>query len=295
MTDTDYIATGNRLRVRVASILLCLVLVATLVIAAIPMPRDGVLSDLVGITLCTAMLTPAWWLSTGGRLKGQPMAAGIAGLLLIAPFVPVALLWTGLGTPWDATPADNRMRYAVLALGSCSMTLAFLSAERLARPVGNGFLGLFVQVSALLAGSAYLLWCSFQWGYHAMIDDSGVTSEPAGVINNLLDAQLFVAGALTYCSALALAWLLYRGGWLARWTCVLHLVIGSVLLSLLALRGVHFPAPDAGPSPWYVEPGFIAGVPAMPWVLAFFMGAAVLRRAAHGVRSAGRQTPGTNA
>ena len=52
-----------------------------------------------------------------------------------------------------------------------------------------------------------------------------------------------------------------------------------ILLVLLVVRGVSFPELSGNTAPWYVRPGFIAGIPAIPWIMPCLLGVVLLRRA----------------
>jgi hypothetical protein len=47
----------------------------------------------------------------------------------------------------------------------------------------------------------------------------------------------------------------------------------------LSLRGLAFPDPTALDTPWYIYPGFIAGIPAVPFIVPFLLSVVLLRRA----------------
>jgi hypothetical protein len=74
-------------------------------------------------------------------------------------------------------------------------------------------------------------------------------------------------------------------GWLGATATRVYVVLSFVALAFLLLRGVSFPSPASGPSPWYATPGFVVGIPAVPWFMPYFLGVVLLRRAAEGPRS----------
>ena len=57
------------------------------------------------------------------------------------------------------------------------------------------------------------------------------------------------------------------------------MIISLVALLLLVIRGLHFPDPHALSTPWYTSPGFIVGIPAVPFITPFLFGVVLLRRA----------------
>jgi hypothetical protein len=52
---------------------------------------------------------------------------GLAGTLLVTSFAPVALLWVGIGGPWQATAAENEMRYLVLIVMATAIAGGFVA------------------------------------------------------------------------------------------------------------------------------------------------------------------------
>ena len=49
-------------------------------------------------------------------------------------------------------------------------------------------------------------------------------------------------------------------------------------LAFLLARGFAYPNPHAAFSNWYTVPGFIAGIPAVPWIPLCVIGVLTLRR-----------------
>lgn len=101
-----------------------------------------------------------------------------------------------------------------------------------------------------------------------------------GLLNRVFDALLFFAGALTYVATAALVASLARPRWLGRSATLGFLTVTALAFSFLCARGIAFPNPNAAATPWYFTPGFIAGIPAMPWLMPYLLGVVVLRRAA---------------
>ena len=87
----------------------------------------------------------------------------IGGLLLL-PFALVSLLWVGLGTPGEAAPAENKMRFLVLLVASIAVTGGFVVLEQALHEAGERFYVSLGAVSNILAGAAYLVWASFHLG-----------------------------------------------------------------------------------------------------------------------------------
>ncbi|MGH1557291.1 hypothetical protein ACRAWD_04580 [Caulobacter segnis] len=110
-------------------------------------------------------------------------------------------------------------------------------------------------------------------------------------LQNSSDVLLFFAGQLTYvatgCYALAFA----RTGWLGPIKAKLVSVIATIAILGLAARGLGFP--DLGEH-WYMIPGDIVGIPAIPWLMPYLLGVAApcsRRRATDRIDQNGLRAP----
>jgi hypothetical protein len=57
-------------------------------------------------------------------------------------------------------------------------------------------------------------------------------------------------------------------------------VIASLAMLLLLLaRGITYPDPGSSAAPWYLHATWIAGIPAIPWIMPGLLSAVLLRRA----------------
>lgn len=166
------------------------------------------------------------------------------------------------------------MAMAVLATaGSVVLAVALRDAGELA-------LSSLGAALALLAGSGYLVWTSFYAGYwvaRVRRDTSAVIAlQP---LANAFDVLLFARGSLTYAATAALAAAMGSVEWLGRWPTRVYVGVNFFLFVLLSVRGVSFPDPNGGGTHWYLDAGFVAGIPAVPWLMPFLLGVVLLRRA----------------
>jgi hypothetical protein len=236
--------------------------------------------EVLGVLLFALMAAAAWSLARPGAGSRDPLALldTAAGVLLLSPMALIALFWVGLGTPWDATPSENRMRYAVILAGSIGVTSGyFLLKESLAEASERLYSTLALGWGSL-SGAAYVVWSSFQLGDFALRSSRGEVTPSVAAMNDVLDALLFAAGVLAYAASAALALALGKTRRLGRNASRLFSALSLIAATLLCLRGVSFPVPGAGPAAWYTRPGFVVGIPAVPWFIPYFLGVVVLRR-----------------
>jgi fatty acid desaturase len=89
------------------------IFIVAIVIGAIRPLRVSPLYQLIGVIQFAAMALAAWILGARAIMTGsrESRLLAIAGIFLITPFALLALLWVGLGPPWEATLPENQMRY----------------------------------------------------------------------------------------------------------------------------------------------------------------------------------------
>ncbi len=237
----------------------------------------------IGCVAFAATLLAAWSASVAAlRSDSQPrVQLALGGLLLLAPFALISLLWVGLGTPWDATPAENQMRYLVLLAMAVCVMLGFIMLRAALVEAGERVYSTLLLGAIALAGPVYVAWNACMFGMHVQVERTGAVPATFTALNEGLDLMLFAAGALTYVATAALAQALAKAQWLGRRCALVFVLLNLVALGLLLARGVHFLTPSELSTPWYSTPGFVAGVPAVPYVMPALLGALLLRRASN--------------
>lgn len=265
---------------RTAYIFLCCVPFLLVVVVGLrPLRISGVYQS-VGAILFLAIAVSAWSLVARAlRSRTTRVVRPIlAGLFLIMPWLMFSLFWVGLGPPWIATAAENQMRYAVLLFNSVAITLGFLLLKDSLTEAAEKLYATIAYPLAILSGAAYLYWNSYQLGVHVEIVKRHAVQPELAAVANVLDTLLFAACALTYAATAAFAASLGKAGWLGRGASRAYVLMNVVALLLISLRGFSFPDPNQGSEPWYLSPGFIAGIPAVPWIMPFLLGVVLLRR-----------------
>jgi hypothetical protein len=257
------------------------IFIVAFVLAAIRPLRVSGVYQVVGIIQFAAMAFAAWTLGARAITSTSrgPRLLALTGILLITPFALVALFWVGLGPPWEATAAENQMRYLILTAMAIAIVVGFVvlrdaleNADEQSRPsVGFGMI--------MLAGPLYLLFDALAFGYSTarlQVDEVPSTFRD---LTAAVDMILFLAGGLTYIATAAFAVALGQARWLGRGAARAFTIVSLVALLLLVIRGLHFPDPHALSTPWYTNPGFIVGIPAVPFIIPFLFGVVLLRRA----------------
>jgi hypothetical protein len=266
---------------RVSYVFLCLVPFLAIPLAGARALRIPGVYQTIGGLLFAAIVISAWPLGvraikTGPALKQQQ---ALAGALLLVTFALVSLLWVGLAPPWEATPTENRMRYLVLLVNSIAVAGGFVVLREVLHEAGERFYSTLGFAANMLAGAAYLIWMSFALGAYVVKVRTGQTPPAVNAMFEVYDILLFIACVLTYLTTAAFAASLGRARWLSRTATRAYVIANFIALLFIVLRGLSFPDPTTGAEPWYVSPGFIAGIPAVPWIMPFLLGVVLLRRA----------------
>ncbi len=260
---------------------LCAVPFIAIALVAVRSLRTPSIHQSIGALVFAAILVAIWILAAGAiRVGSNPQRMqALAGVFLVAPFALVSLLWVGLSTPWESTPSENQLRYLVLLGGAAAVSVAFVVLKEALREKGEAIWSALGFGSGILAGAAYLVWLSFQLGGWTARIRAPDSPAPSIWFDQGLDALLFVACVLTYLSTAAFAASLARVGWLCRAAGSVYFVANALAVLFLIVRGLSFPDPAAGSTPWFTRPGFIAGIPAVPWIMPHLMGVVLMRRA----------------
>jgi hypothetical protein len=212
----------------------------------------------------------------------------IAGLLLVAPWIVFALM-AGYGPPWEATAAQNHLRYKGLLLNIVLVGGGLMMLREALAVAGERLWSALGWAAAAIATPAYLTWCAIVMASwlardHPVAGQIALQASPLGLASDVL---LFFGGLLTYVATAAFAVACYRAGWIKARGATAYVVVCVLAAAALLIRGMEYP--DAATA-YYLMPGFVAGIPAIPWLLPYLLGVRCLRLAAAGVREQDSQS-----
>ncbi len=265
---------------RISYIFLCALPFLDLAVGGVRGLRIPGVYSAVGGVLFAAIVIAAWIL--GGRVLGSAAARtrrmALAGSLLIAPWAIISLLWVGLGAPFQATTTENYMRFLVLLGSSIAVAGAFVALKEELYDAGERFYSTVGFAASIPAGVGYFVAVSISVAQTMAMLGGDKATTPAFLIN-LYSVLEFVAVVATYIATAAFAASLGQAGWLGRGATRAYVIVNMILLLLVVTRGLSFPELSGNTAPWYVRPGFIAGIPAIPWFMSGLLGVVLLRRA----------------
>src|SRR5216117_1931640 len=266
---------------RVSYVFLCIFPFLSFVVAGVRAFRVPGVYQAVGVAYFAAIAIAAWTL--GARcIKADAQdrrLLGLAGTLFVIPFALVALLWVGVGGPWQATAAENQMRYLVLIVMATAIASGFVVLREALSQVGERFYASLGFAAIMLSGPLYLIWNILAFAAYYGKEHAGEVPAAIVSLRDMMDVLLFVAGFLTYLATAAFAASLGRVQWLGRRSARAFIIVSFVALLFLMIRGLKYPDPRALSTPWYTNPGFVVGIPAVPFIMPFLFGVVLLRRA----------------
>ena len=265
---------------RLSYVFLCSGPFLVIVLAGIRALRIPGVYQMTGVVVFFVFAIATWMLAGRGIRVQEPemRLAALAGMLLVLPFSLVALLWVGLGPPWLASPAENQMRYVVLIVMAAAVVGGCVTLKEALSEAGERFYSTVGFAGMILAGPLYLIGEAFLLASFSAVVRTGKAPEVFKSMSEFQDILLFFGGVLTYAATAAFAVSLHKAGWLGRGAGRTYVVLSLVALLFLVTRGLQFPDPAAPSMPWYTVPGFIAGIPAVPFIIPYLFGVISLRR-----------------
>lgn len=171
------------------------------------------------------------------------------------------------------------MRFLVLLSNSIIVASAFIALKEELYDAGERFYSTIGLAASIPAGAAYFVCMSLIVASHI---SSPKGESFASYLNGLFSVMELFACALTYIATAAYAASLGQIRWLGSGAVRAYVILSLALLTLLVARGLSYPDLSSDTAPWYVQPGFIAGIPAVPWIMPCLLGVIVLRRAGDG-------------
>ena len=237
----------------------------------------------VGVGLLLTWLAGARVIFRGHADDTERLRATSA-TLLIAPFILFGLA-PGIGPPRVQQPQDNELRFLLLAIDAMLVGAALIVLKEGLSSAGERFYASAGWAAIVMATPLYVAFALIQRvDYVAVELNWSWAGAVSGDLHELtaLDAfsmaALFFAGALTYVATAAFAASLARVGWLGRGTAIALQLLSGLGLAFLIARGFAYPSLAAAFSHWYTVPGFVAGIPAVPWMPLCAIGVLLLRR-----------------
>jgi len=233
------------------------------------------------INVCL-MVTAAWILGANvirnHDVEKKHLAAG--AFFLLVPWMLVSMFF-GLGEPpgtpagWVETATEQQVRYSFLLIAGVFIAFGFaVLREKLKNTEGSFYslLGFTAIVIAIPLFIINMIW----WGYYLtelfrIVVASGSEKNPEWSLPVRMEFKVIsiVEVALTYLATAAFAASLKASGWFTKTASRIYIILSLIGFLIVVL-------------PFSTEPfataGFIVSIPAIPFLMPYFMGINFLKR-----------------
>ncbi|MDB5479492.1 MAG: hypothetical protein JWO83_545 [Caulobacteraceae bacterium] len=231
---------------------------------------------LMGVILVAAWKAGLHLIRTRAGADGKALAAAAS---LISP-VALFSLMPGFGPPEFADHDHNAFRYVILFVDAVAIFSGTMILQDVLQASGDTLYGRLGFSLIAAATPLYLVWAALLLEFHraALAGNTWASGPWNNWLMSFSDILLFFGGLLTYLATALFALSLRRAQLLGTGACVAFLSVSLVLALCLIFRGVDFPDPSVVFAQGYGIPGWIAGIPAAPWLIPCTFGLILLRR-----------------
>ena len=214
--------------------------------------------------------------------KTEKTHLATGAFFLIVPWILVSMFF-GLGPPpdtatgWVATATEQQVRYSMLTVAGVFIALGFTLLKEKLKNEGENYYSLLGFVAIIIAIPLFILDMLF-WGFSLTESFKILVStnteklpewfKPLRVLFGMIS---LVEVALTYLAITFFAVSMNRVGWLGKISSKVYILI-SLLAFILIVLSAFLPEP-------FVTAGFAVSIPAIPFLMPYFMGINLLRRA----------------
>jgi hypothetical protein len=235
------------------------------------------------IVVCLSAWKAGAWAIRAETVERRRLA--VAGALLVASWALFSFL-PGIGPPGDQTRTENALRYLILLISSIGIAVGLIVLKEALSEAGERFYSTLGFAAIVLATPLYLIWAIIAVGIFRgpMLVTSAVVPPEIALMADVTGILLFFGGALTYVATAAFAASLGKTQWLGRILTRVCVTASLLALLFLVVRGMQFPVRAEALSHWSTIPGFVVGIPAIPWVIPVLFGVFLLRRAGNDQR-----------
>lgn len=235
------------------------------------------------INVCL-MVASAWALGlhTMRDLENNKAKTALCGFLLVMPWLLISIFF-GFGPPpdstggWVETSAEQRVRYGILVSAGLFIALGFAFLRQVLHKAGEEMYSLVGITAIMLAMPLFMInmmyWGEYLSEFFRILAASGSETRPDWFqpLRKLFGMISVVEVALTYLATAAFSLSLGRVGWFKKVPVRIYLALSILFLAVVVLSEV-FPQTLA-------IPGFALSIPAMPFLMPYFIGINLLKRA----------------
>lgn len=213
--------------------------------------------------------------------KSEKTQLATGAFFLIVPWILISMFF-GLGPPpdtaagWVATATEQQVRYSMLVVAGVFIAFGFTLLKDKLRNEGESYYSLIGFIAIIIAIPLFILDMLF-WGFSLteafkILVSTNTEKLPEWFkpLRELFAMISVVEVALVYFAIAFFAISMNRVGWLNRTSSKVYVLI-SVLASVLIVLSAFLPEP-------FVTAGFAVSIPAIPFLMPYFMGINLLQR-----------------
>ena len=215
------------------------------------------------------------------KTKNEKKHLAIGAFFLIVPWILVSMFF-GLGPPpdtaanWVATATEQSVRYSMLTVAGIFIAFGFTLLKEKLKNEGENYYSLLGFIAIIIAIPLFILDMLF-WGFSLTESFNILVStnteklpEWFKPLRVLFEMVSVVEVALTYLAITFFAVSMNRVGWLGKTSSKVYILI-SLFAFILIVLSAFLPEP-------FITVGFAVSIPAIPFLMPYFMGINLLRR-----------------
>jgi hypothetical protein len=229
------------------------------------------------------MVTASWVLGLNIVKHGdaEKKEFAIGAFFLIVPWILVSIFF-GFGPPpstaneWAATAVEQQVRYSILVVAGIFIVAGFAVVREKLKAKGEHFYSLLGFISILIFIPLFIInmlyWGYFLTGAFNIVAASGSVRMPDWFqpIRSMFGMISVVEVALTYLATAAFAVALKRATLFNKTSVSIYVAV-SILAFFIVLLSTCCPEP-------FVTAGYAVSIPAIPFVMPYFIGINLLGR-----------------
>ena len=241
----------------------------------------------IWITNVFLMLAASWILGANSILtsNNEKKYLAVSGFLLIVPWIFFSI-FAGMGSPpgtyaeWVSNEFEQQVRYAFLITGGVVLTIGFAVLKDIIKDTSGSIFSIIGFTAISIAMILFVLDMSY---WHSFLPETFKTKEAISLnklpewhrpIQKLFLVISIVEVSLTYLATAAFAATLKSAGWFKKGASSVYIILSLLIFILVALYGFYPESLTTNGFPFYP---FM--IPAIPFVMPFYMGINLLRRA----------------
>ncbi len=204
-----------------------------------------------------------------------------AAFFLIVPWILISM-FAGLGPPpetateWTASATEQQVRYFMLVISGVSIAFGFVCLIERIKSKGENFYSILALTAILIAIPLFVInmlyWGFFLTELFKIMSTKNLLNYPEWFlpVRQLFGLISVIEVALTYLATFTIVLALRKAGWLMKTSSSVYLFFCSVAFVIIILSAFF--------AETFRTPGFAVSIPAVPFLIPYFLGVNLLKR-----------------